>query len=46
MDSLAVGGDVSEEMRKPNSGGEEKGKARQNATGNGFGRAGTQQGEK
>jgi hypothetical protein len=46
MDSLAVGGDVSEEMCMPNSEGDEKGKARQNATGNGFGRAGKQQGEK
>jgi hypothetical protein len=33
MDLLAVGGDVSEEMYKRNFGGEEKGKARQHASG-------------
>jgi hypothetical protein len=38
VDSLAVGGDISEEMRKCNSGGEEEGMARQQATRDEFGR--------
>jgi hypothetical protein len=42
MDSSAVVGDVSEQMCKQHSGGEEKGKAWQQATRNGFGRAGEQ----
>jgi len=39
MDSPAVGGDVFKEMCKRNLRGEEKGMARQQATGNRFGRA-------
>jgi len=41
-----VGGDVSEEMCKRNSRGDEKGKARQQATSDGFGRARGQKGKK
>jgi len=41
-----VGGNVSEEMCKRNSRGEEKGKVRQEATSSGFQRAPGQSGEK
>jgi hypothetical protein len=41
-----VGGDVSEEMCKRNSEGEEKGKVRQQAIGDRFGRAHAYNGEK
>jgi hypothetical protein len=34
MDSSDVGGDISDELWKQNSGGEEKGKARQQSIGN------------
>jgi len=41
-----MGGDVVEEMCTQNPGGEGKGKARQQVTGNGFGIAREQKGEK
>jgi len=37
MDSAFMGGDVFEEMCKGGSGGEEEGKGRKHATGDGFG---------
>jgi len=46
MDWLAVGGDVLEEMCNEDSEGDEKGKARQQATSNRFGRARRQKGKK
>jgi hypothetical protein len=46
MHSSAVGGDVSAEMCKRNSGSKEKGKLRQQATSDGFGKAHEQNGEK
>jgi hypothetical protein len=46
MDSPALGGDGSEDMCKQNSRGKEKGKARQQVTGDGFGSARRQKGEK
>ena len=45
MDLSAVGGDVSEETWKYDLGGEEKGKARQQLTGHGLGRAHEHQGK-
>jgi len=45
MDSQAVGGDIFKEMHKRNLRGEEKGKARQQANGDGFGRAHGQTGQ-
>jgi hypothetical protein len=46
MDSRAVGGDISKAMSKKTSISEEDGKARQSATGDGFGRVCRQNGEK
>jgi len=46
MDPPAVGGDVFKEMCNRNSRGEDTGKARQQATGDGLGRAPGQKGEK
>jgi len=46
MDPPAVGGDVFKEMCKRNSRGQEKGNVRQQATGDGFGRAPGQKVEK